>query len=55
MQNRGTITLRHEFIAHLHLPTTTTFRHVDPRLVLGIRDGDRVRFRADRLRRDFCG
>lgn len=45
----GTVTLRHEPVAHLHLPaTTTTFRYVDPRVVLRIRDGDRVRFRADR-------
>jgi Cu/Ag efflux protein CusF len=45
----GTVTLRHESIAHLHLPATTTrFRYIDPRLVLRIRDGDRIRFRADR-------
>ena len=46
---RGTVRLRHDPVAHLHLPaTTTTFRYVDPRLVLRIKEGDRIRFRADR-------
>lgn len=46
---QGKVTLRHEPIAHLHLPaTTTTFRYVDPRVVLRTKDGDRIRFRADR-------
>ncbi len=46
---QGTVRLRHDPIAHLHLPaTTTTFRYVDPRLILRIKDGDRIRFRADR-------
>lgn len=46
---RGTITLRHAAIAHLHLPATTTvFHYVDPKLILRIKEGDRVRFRVDR-------
>lgn len=47
---RGTVTLRHEPVPALHLPAaTTTFRYIDPRLILRIRDGDSIRFRADRI------
>lgn len=46
---RGTVTLRHAPIAHLHVPTTTTtFRYFNPSLVVRIRVGDGVAFRADR-------
>lgn len=46
---RGTVTLRHAPITHLHLPaTTTTFRYFNPSLVLRIKVGDGVAFRADR-------
>ncbi len=46
---RGTATLRHASIAHLHLPAaTTSFRYFNPALVVRIRVGDRVAFRADR-------
>ncbi|WP_298856803.1 copper-binding protein [uncultured Aquimonas sp.] len=46
---RGTVTLRHAPIAHLHLPaTTTTFRYFNPALVVRIRVGDAIVFRADR-------
>lgn len=45
----GRITLRHNGIPHLHLPAgTTTFRYVEPRLIIGRAPGDNVRFRADR-------
>jgi Cu(I)/Ag(I) efflux system protein CusF len=47
---RGTVTLRHAPIAHLHLPGgTTVFRYVDSRIIIGRRDGDSVFFRADRV------
>jgi len=46
---RGTVTLRHAPIAHLYLPAaTTTFRYFHPALVLRIRVGDAIVFRADR-------
>ena len=46
---RGTVTIRHSAIAHLHLPAATTiFRYVDPVVVLRIKPGDRIRFRSDR-------
>ena len=46
---RGTVTLRHAPIAHLHLPaTTTTFRYFNPALVVRIKVDDGVAFRADR-------
>lgn len=46
---RGTVTLRHAPIAHLHLPAaTTTFRYFNPALVVRIRVGDAIVFRADR-------
>ncbi|MES2249244.1 copper-binding protein [Variovorax sp. NFACC27] len=47
---RGEVTLRHEPIAHLHLPARTTiFRYVDARVILRAKAGDKVRFRADRF------
>lgn len=47
---RGEVTLRHEPIAHLHLPAKTTiFHYVDARVILRARAGDKVRFRADRF------
>ena len=46
---RGTVTLRHAPIAHLHLPAaTTTFRYFNPAIVIRIRVGDIIVFRADR-------
>ena len=46
---QGTVTIRHTSIGHLHLPAaTTTFRYVNPNVILRIKNGDRVRFRADR-------
>lgn len=46
---RGTVTLRHAPIAHLHLPAaTTTFRYFNPAVVIRIRVGDAIVFRADR-------
>ncbi|OUM00080.1 copper-binding protein [Variovorax sp. JS1663] len=47
---RGEVTLRHEPIAHLHLPARTTiFHYVDARVILRAKAGDKVRFRADRF------
>ena len=46
---QGTVTIRHTSIGHLYLPAaTTTFHYVDPSVILRIKNGDRVRFRADR-------
>lgn len=46
----GRVTLKHEAIPYLHLPPgTTIFRYVDSRIIIGRRDGDLVRFRADRV------
>lgn len=46
---QGTVTLQHPAVAYLHLPAATTvFHYVDPRLILRVKEGDRVRFRADR-------
>lgn len=46
---RGTVTLRHAPIAHLYLPAaTTTFRYFNPAIVIRIRAGDAIVFRADR-------
>lgn len=51
---QGTVTLRHDPVARLYLPAaTTTFRYVDPRLITRARDGDRVRFRIDRVDGDL--
>lgn len=47
---RAEVTLRHEPIAHLHLPARTTiFHYVDARLILRVKAGDKIRFRADRF------
>lgn len=46
----GLITLRHPPIAHLSLPRgTTLFRYVEPRIIVGRIEGDRVWFKADRV------
>ena len=46
---RGTVTLRHAPLAPLPLPAaTTTFRYFNPALVVRIRVGDAIVFRADR-------
>jgi Cu/Ag efflux protein CusF len=47
---RGEVTLRHEPIAHLHLPArSTVFHYVDARVIIRAKAGDKVRFRADRF------
>ncbi len=47
---RGEVTLRHEPIAHLHLPARTTiFHYIDARVIIRAKAGDKVRFRADRF------
>lgn len=47
---RGTVALRHEPILFLHLPAATTvFRYTDARIIIGRREGDVIRFRADRV------
>ena len=46
----GKITLQHDAIPYLHLRAgTTTFRFVEAKWLIGRRDGDRVRFQADRF------
>ena len=47
---RGTVTLRHALIAHLYLAAaTTTFRCFNPAVVIHIRVGDAIVFRAARF------
>lgn len=47
---RGTVELQHEPIPYLHLPgKRTVFRYYHPTVVLGVKAGDRVIFRADRF------
>lgn len=47
---RGIVRLRHEPIPYLHLPAgINDFRFVEWRVITGRRDGETVRFRADRV------
>jgi Cu/Ag efflux protein CusF len=46
----GKLTLRHGPIANLEMPgMTMVFRVVDPRMLDGLKEGDKVRFSADRV------
>ena len=46
----GKLTLRHGPIANLDMPgMTMVFRVADPKLLDGLKDGDKVRFAADRV------
>jgi Cu/Ag efflux protein CusF len=46
---RATVELQHDPIPYLRLPAKRTiFRYHNPSVVLRVRDGDRVIFRADR-------
>lgn len=47
---QGTVTLRHDPIVHLHLPAAATvFHYIDPALITRLKEGDAIRFRADRF------
>jgi Cu/Ag efflux protein CusF len=46
----GKVTLRHGRIENLDMPPMTmVFRASDPKLLDGVREGDKVRFAADRV------
>ena len=46
----GKLTLRHGPIAHLDMPgMTRVFKVADPKLLTGLKPGDRPRFSADRI------
>jgi Cu/Ag efflux protein CusF len=49
-QDQGKLTLRHGPIRNLDMPgMTMVFRVADPAMLEGLKDGDKVRFSADRL------
>jgi Cu/Ag efflux protein CusF len=46
----GKLTLRHGRIENLDMPAMTmVFRAADPKLLDGLKEGDKVRFAADRV------
>jgi Cu(I)/Ag(I) efflux system periplasmic protein CusF len=46
----GKVTLRHGPIENLDMPAMTmVFRYADPTLLQGLKEGDKVRFAADRV------
>lgn len=47
---QGKVTLKHGVIANLEMPPMTmVFKVADPKMLDGLKDGDKVRFRADRI------
>lgn len=51
---QGKLTLRHGPIANLEMPgMTMVFRVADPKLLDAVKDGDKVRFTAERLNGAF--
>jgi len=49
-RDAGKLTLRHGPIANLEMPAMTmVFRVVDPKMLDGLKDGDKVRFSAERV------
>lgn len=47
---QGKLTLKHGPIAHLDMPPMTmVFKVADPKMLEGLKDGDKVRFHADRV------
>lgn len=47
---QGRLTLRHGDIANLGMPgMTMVFRVTDPTMLSGLKEGDKVRFKADRV------
>ena len=49
-REQGKLTLRHGPIANLDMPgMTMVFRVADPKLLDGIKEGDKVKFSADRV------
>ena len=50
----GKVTLRHGPIAHLDMPAMTmVFRVAEPKLLTGVKEGDRIRFAAERVNGQF--
>lgn len=48
-RSQGKVTLRHGPLAHLDMPAMTmVFTAADPKLLDGLKQGDKVRFTADR-------
>ena len=46
----GKLTLRHGPIAHLDMPgMTRVFKVADPKMITGLKPGDKLRFSADRM------
>ncbi len=53
-RDAGKLTLRHGPIAHLDMPAMTmVFRVAEAKLVTGVKEGDRVRFAAERVNGQF--
>ncbi|MET0352015.1 MAG: copper-binding protein [Rhizobacter sp.] len=49
-REQGKVTLKHGPIAHLEMPgMTMVFKVTDPRMLDNLKDGDKVRFSADRV------
>ncbi|HKX43219.1 MAG TPA: copper-binding protein [Burkholderiaceae bacterium] len=49
-KDAGKLTLKHGPIANLEMPgMTMVFRVADPKMLEGLKEGDRVRFSADRV------
>ena len=47
---QGKVTLRHGAIQNLDMPPMTmVFKVADPKMLEGLKDGDKVRFNADRV------
>ncbi len=49
-KEQGKVTLKHGPIANLDMPgMTMVFKVADPKMLEGLKDGDKVRFNADRI------
>ncbi|MEF7612348.1 copper-binding protein [Aquincola sp. MAHUQ-54] len=53
-KEQGKVTLRHGPLAHLDMPAMTmVFKVVDPKLLEGLKDGDKVKFTAEKVNGAF--
>lgn len=53
-KGQAKLTLKHAPIAHLEMPAMTmVFRVADPRMLESLKEGDKVRFAADRVNGAF--
>jgi Cu/Ag efflux protein CusF len=49
-KEQGKVTLKHGLLTNLEMPAMTmVFRVADPKMLDGIKDGDKVRFTADKV------